>query len=305
MHVGVVLNPTSGTAAAAQDVCAVFAQRGATCELIAMDAVERGDDGVQQVVRRCDVLVAAGGDGTIRTAATLLVQGGSAAALGVLPLGTNNDFSRSLHVPADLPASADVIVHGRSVPLDVLRLDDGTICINQANGGFSGAVRAATEDAKQTVPTTVAYGTAALAAFAALPTYALTLVVDGERVTTRALDITIANARFAGGGVPTAPRADYADGKLDIVIIEERSRLSLLTLLPQIRRGAHLDAEGVWYRQATQLAFVSEPAMPFSIDGEVRAQPPRSFTVEPHRLHVRVAAYVAREERSACRTHTQ
>lgn len=290
MHVGVVLNPSSGTAAAAQDVCAVFAHRGATYDLIAMDAVERGDDGVQQVVRTCDVLVAAGGDGTIRTAATLLLRSGSAAALGVLPLGTNNDLSRSLDVPADLHAAADVIVHGRSVPLDVLRLDDGAICLNQANGGFSGAVRAATETAKQTVPTTVAYGTAALATLADLPTYALTLVVDGERVTMRALDITIANARFAGGGVPTAPQADYADGKLDIVIIEERSRLSLITLLPQIRRGAHLDTDGVWYRQATRLEVVSEPRMPFSIDGDVREEPPRSFTVEPHRLHVRVAA---------------
>ena len=290
MHVGVVLNPSSGTAAAAQDVCAVFAQRGATCDILTMDAVQRGDDAIQQVVRRCDVLVGAGGDGTIRTTTTLLLQSGSAAALGVLPLGTNNDLSRSLHVPADLPTSADVIVHGRSVPLDVLRLDDGAICINQANGGFSGAVRAATEDAKHTVPTTVAYGTAALAAFTALPTYALTLVVDGERLTTTALDITVANARFAGGGVPTAPLADYADGRLDIVIIEARSRVNLLTLLPQIRRGAHLDAAGVLYRQATRLEVVSEPRMPFSIDGEVWDQPPRSFTVEPHRLHVRVAA---------------
>lgn len=190
----------------------------------------------------------------------------------------------------DLEASAGVIVRGRDAALDVIRLDDGTICVNQANGGFSGAVADEVEEEKQSLPGLLAYLTASAETLRERPEYELQLAIDGERLATRAFNVTVANARFSGGGVPTAPEADPSDGLMDIVMLEARSRLGVLALLPALRGGDLPDEDGVIYRRARHLELSSDPVMPFSVDGEPRDDHPRRFEVETGRLRVRVPA---------------
>lgn len=109
------------------------------------------EDRLATAAHACDVLVAVGGDGTINAAASILVGSGSAAALGIMPLGTCNDLAHRLGIECDLEASAGVIVRERTAALDVIRLDGGPICVNQANGGFSGAVADEVAEGKQSL----------------------------------------------------------------------------------------------------------------------------------------------------------
>ncbi|MDQ3928942.1 MAG: diacylglycerol kinase family lipid kinase [Chloroflexota bacterium] len=285
-----MLNARSGTAVQGREVQSLFRDLGVGCQLLPLDdpALDGGD--LTAAALDCDVLVAAGGDGTINAVASILVRSGSAAALGILPLGTCNDLARSLGVECDLEMSADVIVRGRNAALDVIGLDGGHICVNQANGGFSGAVADDVEEAKRSLPRPLAYLKASVETLQEKPEYELELAIDGERLITRAINITVANARFSGGGVPTAPDANPSDGLMDVVVLTARSRLGLLTLLPALRAGKHRGEDGVIHRRARQLELRSEPAMPFSVDGEAWDEHPHRFEVEPRRLRVRVPA---------------
>jgi diacylglycerol kinase (ATP) len=102
------------------------------------------------------------------------------------------------------------------------------------------------------------------------------------------MNVTVANARFAGGGVELAPQAIYSDGKLDLIIMESRSKLGLVSLIPSVLSATHTDLEDVITLQAQRVEFSATPEMPFSIDGELTEEHPRLFEVLPGRLRVRV-----------------
>ncbi len=290
MRVAVMLNPRSGTAATENQVREAFGRHGVECEIVELEGAEEDKDRACEAVRRSDVLVAAGGDGTVNAAATVLYKANSGAELGVIPMGTANDLSRSLGLPADLDTCAAVIVYGRSVPIDLITLANGRVMINQANGGFSGTVAQELQEEMKSRWGPFAYLRASVDVFTEMPDYELTMVVDGERLQVQALNLSVANAQFSGGGVPVAPEADYSDGLMDIMIVESRLKLAMLPLIPRILTGTHLGAEGIVYRRAKSLHLFMDPPMPFSIDGEPNDEHPSHFEVEPGRLRVRVPA---------------
>ncbi len=81
-------------------------------------------------------MIAGGGDGTINEVATALVERGGKMALGILPLGTANDFATSVGIPQDLASALKLAIVGRDVPIDIARVNDKTGFINMATGGF-------------------------------------------------------------------------------------------------------------------------------------------------------------------------
>lgn len=83
-----------------------------------------------------ETVIAGGGDGTINEVATALVERGSKMALGILPLGTANDFATSVGIPQDLASALKLAIVGRDVPIDIARVNDKTGFINMATGGF-------------------------------------------------------------------------------------------------------------------------------------------------------------------------
>lgn len=97
------------------------------------DAVRFIDEALQLNV---ETVIAGGGDGTINEVATALVERGSKMALGILPLGTANDFATSVGIPQDLASALKLAIVGRDVPIDIARVNDKTGFINMATGGF-------------------------------------------------------------------------------------------------------------------------------------------------------------------------
>ncbi len=285
MKIAVALNDRSGSAVGAEEIRAAFSALGVACEIVPLD--EQADDRLAEAARTCDVLVAAGGDGTVSTVADALVRSGGEAVLGLLALGTANDLGRSLGVPADLGEGVQIIVEGRTVPMDVIHMDDRRIFVNQANGGFGGGVAQQLEDDVKSRWGPLGYWRASVDAAQELPEYAISVVVDGESMAMRAMNVTVANARFGGGGVQLAPRAVLSDGKLDLVIMKSREKAGLLSLIPRVLSATHEDLEDVISLQAKRVEFSATPEMPFSIDGEVTDEHPRLFEVLPGRLQVR------------------
>lgn len=253
-----------------------------------------------------DLVVAAGGDGTVHLVANGLMQAGSTAAtrpaLGILPLGTGNDLARTLAVPIGAhPFEAlDALRRAERRAIDVIRVshdgDDGEVtqyAINVCAGGFSGAVDEILTSEMKANWGPLAYLVGAMQALPDLADYDTRLAWDGgpeERVA--AYNVVVANARTAGGGKPVAPRANPEDGLLDVVVI--RADADLARLAARVLAGDYLDDDDVVFNRVSRLHVASTPGMWFNVDGELRTNAPITFEAVPGALRACVGpAYQA------------
>ena len=234
-----------------------------------------------------DLIVSAGGDGTLNEVVNGIAQGGCKAALGVLPLGTGNDFARTLGVPNDLDAGIDQIAAGETRCIDLVRVTSDRVryFVNVSSGGFSGVVdEKLTPEMKRTWGP-LAYLRGAAAAFSELRGYTTTVALDdAESFELDLYNVVIANGRYVAGGIPVAPRAGIADALLDIVLIPERGPTELAILAAQILVGKHLGSDAIIFRRAKKIAIKSRPGMWFNVDGELIGNEPATFELLPGAL---------------------
>lgn len=291
----VLYNSNAGSAAEA-DVDALRAVPGV--ELVDCqdpdDTIAAAADAAHSGV---DLVVAAGGDGTVHLVANGLMKAGPSAdtrpALGVLPLGTGNDFARTLGLSLKTPPieALDALRRAERPCLDLIRVShegDGEhtdYAINVCAGGFSGAVdEVLTSEMKETWGP-LAYLVGAVKAMPDLSEYDTRFAWDGgqpERIA--AYNVVVANARTAGGGKPVAPRANPEDGLLDVVVV--RAHADIARLAARVLAGEYLDDEDIVFRRAAALHIESMPGMWFNVDGELRTNVPVTFEAVPQALRV-------------------
>lgn len=276
-----ILNPGSGSSQAAEVVKAAAALG------IQVQRTRKPGDGVwmaQQAAREgARTVVAAGGDGTIHEVVSgLLGLGQSPPCLGVVPLGTGNDFARNVGLPLDPLLALDTCT-GTATPIDVIRLDtDGrrTVCMNALNGGFSGELADNLTDELKERWGRLSYLRAATESLTDLTTYEVHLELDGEPPEThRAYNVAIANGPAVGGGFPIAPEARPWDGMADVVLVRPATIARLTTLLPAVLTGAEPDSELFQSWRARRGRIFVTPELPFSLDGEVDAAAEIRFEV--------------------------
>lgn len=236
-----------------------------------------------------ELIVAAGGDGTLNEVVNGLAADFGRARLGLLPLGTGNDFARSIDVPADLDAALAILAAGRVRTVDVARATFGRRrrwFINMSAGGFSGAVsEKATEVKDRWGP--LAYLRAAVGTLPQLQGYDAHITLDGEeRLDVEAYNVVVSNGRFVAGGIPVAPQSRLDDGRLDLMIAPSATLPELAVLLPQILLGRHTESDRLLFRKAARIDVESEPPMSFNLDGELIGEGPVRFEVKPRALAV-------------------
>jgi diacylglycerol kinase (ATP) len=240
----------------------------------------------------CDTLVAAGGDGTIHAAVNALAPDFDRVCLGVLPLGTGNDFARTLALPTDPLEALAVALGGPERRLDVIRVETPTRtfwCVNVAAGGFTGQMQEALTDDVKAWWGPLAYVRGAASVLPNLTGYQTSLCIDdGPLHQVEALNVIVANGRSAGGGLHVAPRANPEDGLLDLVVVRYAPVLDLTAVAALLLTGDYLDSDQVQHQTARRVRVAATPGMWFSIDGELLTNEPVTFTVVPRALRVRV-----------------
>jgi diacylglycerol kinase (ATP) len=207
--------------------------------------------------------------------------------VGLIPLGTGNDFGRSIGVPVDLEAAIEVIRAGETRAIDLVRVtsDEVRYFVNVSAGGFSGLVdeKLTPEMKKSWGP--LAYLRSAAAAFPELRAYRTTLALDNaESITLDLYNVVVANGRYVAAGTQIAPGASIDDGLLDVILIQKRPATELALLLPQIALGTHLSSDAIVFRRAAKLTVNSKPGMWFNVDGELVGNEPARFEIMPGAL---------------------
>ena len=241
----------------------------------------------------CEMVVAAGGDGTLNEVVNGLREDASAVVLGLIPLGTGNDFARTLGLPRDVDEAIALLRAGHTRAIDLVRVtsDEMRYFVNVSTGGFSGLVdEKLTPEMKKTWGP-LAYLRGAAAALPKLRAYRTTISLDSaESLALRLYDVVIANGRYVGSGTQIAPEASIDDGLLDIVLIPKCSAAELAVLAARVALGNHLSSPAIVFRRAAKVTVNSRPRMWFNVDGELVGNEPAEFEVLPRALQFVVAA---------------
>lgn len=289
MKTHVILNPKAGTASDAHDLATALRRFGEV-QLDTTDAPGSAKALTQAALAAgATLVIAAGGDGTINEVVNGLAQDFGQARLGIIPLGTGNDFARSIQLPTDLEAAIETLMAARTKALDVVRVtsDDVRFFINVSAGGFSGLLDEKATAAVKRTWGPLAYLRAVAEALPDLAAYRVTLSFDdADERTLEIYNVVVANGRYVAGGIPVAPQAKLDDGLLDIMLVPAAPLPQLVIEVPQILVGRHLDSELLIFQQARKVKIAAEPGMWFNVDGELVGNQPATFEVLPQVLEV-------------------
>jgi diacylglycerol kinase (ATP) len=238
----------------------------------------------------CNYVIAAGGDGTLNEVVNGIAtpRCPRSVCIGVVPIGTGNDFARSLGLPATLDENIDILRAKQTAPIDLVRVksDCTRYFVNVSTGGFSGLVDEKLTPEIKRAWGPLAYVRSAAAALPKLHAYRTTVVLDNaERLSIDLYNVVIANGRFVAAGLPIAPNADPGDGWLDLVLIPKRPKREMALLVAEIILGKHLSSNALIFRRAKEIAVRSRPGMWFNADGELVGNEPALFQVIPRALN--------------------
>lgn len=233
-----------------------------------------------------DLIVVGGGDGTIATAAGFLAH--RDVALGVLPLGTTNNFARSLGMPMDLVQAVTVLRDGKVADVDLGRAGDHLFA-NMVSLGLSVQVAGLIPAGLKRVIGRPAYPLTALRALPSHPPFRATLQVDGHTHHLETHQLNVANGAFHHGR-PIARDAGVDDRLLTVYRLGDARRLRVTgASLRHVVFGSRFTQHGESFMTTGRLRIETEPPMPVSIDGEVRARTPLDVHVVSNALFVRVS----------------
>lgn len=229
-------------------------------------------------------IVVCGGDGSLCLAAPAVIATG--LPLGILPMGTANDLARTLHIPDDLEAAADVILAGHRRRIDVGTVNDKYF-FNVASIGLSvDLARELSSDLKRRWGR-AGYALAAIRALARARRFAAFIGENGAPPRrTRTMQIAVGNGRFYGGGTVVAADAAIDDGRLDLYSLEMRNVWRLALMLRTFRSGEHGAWSEVTTARGTEFEIRTRRPRPVNADGELIAETPAVFKVLPKAVTV-------------------
>ena len=177
--------------------------------------------------------------------------------MGILPVGSGNDFIRSFLVDTSFEDCCKVIKSGFTKLVDI-GISNTRKWINVAGTGFDAIAAKNVSKFKWIKNGKISY---LMAVFYTLISYKakhMKIVVDDIKdIHQKVYLIAIANGNFYGGGMNVAPKAKIDDGKLDICIVDDISKLKVLRLLPMFMKGKHLDLSFVKYFKCSKLSLDS------------------------------------------------
>jgi lipid kinase YegS len=297
-HWRLILN---GKATGNEDVReAVAAMRERGVQLEVRVTWESGDAEryvAEAIAHGVDTIIAAGGDGTLSEVAETLAHREEAAdalpSLGLLPLGTANDFATAAEIPDAPLAALEMIMHAPARPVDLLRIDaDGKVwwCANVASGGFGTEVTVETDEGLKKVLGGLAYLVTGISRLGRIDPIQARVRAPGFAWAGGFIALGVGNGRQAGGGQVLCPEALIDDGVLDITVIPELSGEVASTFAALVKGGKRGALEQVAERvQAPWVEIDAELPLTLNLDGEpVQA---RHFRIDcvPGRVNLHVA----------------
>lgn len=276
----IIYNPTSGREAVKKELPNILEKleragyetsaHATTCEgdatAAAKTAVERG----------YDLIVAAGGDGTINEIIHGMAEQEHRPKLAILPAGTTNDFARALSIPKDIDKAADIILEGNSMKLDIGKVNEHYF-INIAGGGKLTELTYDVPSKLKTMIGQLAYYMKGIEMLPSLKAARVKIEYDDQVLEEDIMLFLISNTNSVGGFEKLAPDARLNDGYFDVLILKKTNLAEFIQIATLALRGEHLKSKNIIYTQAKRVKVTNEEKMQLNIDGEYGGLLPGEF----------------------------
>lgn len=242
----------------------------------AIDAAQRG----------YDIVIAAGGDGTIYEVVNGLADQEHRPELGIFPLGTTNDLSRALGISRQWEDYCDLVLRGESRPIDVGRANDRYF-INIAGGGSLTELTYEVPSRLKTMIGQLAYYFKGVEKVVNLSPMQLKIDAEGQDpIEGEFMIFLIGNTNSVGGFEKLMPDARIDDGLLDVIALKKCNLAEFIRVVSMAQRGDHFNDPNVLYFRTPRLEVTSPNNVLLNLDGELGGKLPGVFEVLPHHLRV-------------------
>ena len=295
-RVAVIINPISGTGGRldaarhrAEHAAALLDQRRTPGEVFVTERPGHARElTAAALARGASTVVAWGGDGTVNEVASALSF--RDAALAIVPSGSGNGLARELRIPFEPVRAFDVALSSQTTRIDAGELD-GRLFFNIAGVGLDAQVAHRFAAGGLIRRGFLRYLEITIHELFTYRADEHTIVTDDDVLRVRAMLIAIANARQYGNGALIAPAARLDDGRLDVVIVNERSAIRTLLQIPRLFSGRIASVPGVTMRTALAIEITSIRPVLYHVDGEPFVGGASiAARVRPQALHVKVPA---------------
>ena len=237
---------------------------------------------IAAVERKFDLIVAVGGDGTLNEVVSGVSNFEERPKIGLIPMGTTNDFARAVHIPRDINKAVDIIIQGDSIPVDVGMMNDRYF-INIAGGGRLTELTYEVPSKLKTVLGQMAYYLKGIEMLPSIRSSNVRIEYDGEVFDDKAMMFLIGLTNSVGGFEKLAPDASINDGKFTLLILKEVNMAEFIRLASLALRGEHLSNPHVIYAKASRISVSSEERVMLNLDGEFGGVLPAVFqNLEKH-----------------------
>jgi lipid kinase YegS len=234
-----------------------------------------------------DVLVAGGGDGTIHEVVNGLMSGDGPPdlALGILPLGTANDFARGCGIPLEPYEALELASTGSAVAIDIPSAN-GVHFANVASGGFGAEVTVGTNPQLKKALGGGAYALTGIVTAAKMEPYSGSFAASGDTAGGSFIALAVGNARQAGGGLQVAQKAFVNDGLLDLTVMSAFEMKDLGIVVEELQDFDNPANQFVHYRQLESFEIDVPGKIPINLDGEPYRWDRIRFEMAPKALRV-------------------
>lgn len=229
------------------------------------------------------LIVVGGGDGSLRTAAGVLAH--TDATLGVLPLGTVNDFARNLGIEPALEPACKVIAEGRAATIDIGRANDDVFLIT-ASCGVSALTQTVLTPRLKKLLGPLGYVAASLIVWRRLRHLHVTLEHDGKAERMTVMQAGVINGHSWMGGRCEIPGVDLESGRLAFYAVPPQNNLAYLRIARNVRQGRFFDTPGLLAFTTSDISILTKRHYPLVLDGDLCGKTPVRLRVDHEALRV-------------------
>lgn len=240
-----------------------------------------------EIARQCvkegyDLVIAAGGDGTINSVVNGLA--GSQTALGIIPLGTINLLAMELKIPVDIESACQIIGHGKIQTIDLGKAND-RFFTSLCGIGFDAYVISKTQSSLKKLFGAGAFILNGIKDLIRYPFHSIRLCID-QKIHKSGYIVIVGNGKYYGASVLIAPDASIHDGVLDVVLFQKRDALSLMRYIWELHKGDLTVLPDVEHIQAKQISIERHGRHKLHVDGEYYGKTPVEISIVPSALKV-------------------
>ncbi|MDE8563428.1 diacylglycerol kinase [Anoxybacillus rupiensis] len=255
----------------------------------------------QAVERRFDLVIAAGGDGTIHEVVNGIANQDYRPQLGIIPVGTTNDFARAIGVPRSIEGACDVIINGEAVPIDIgsVIIEEKTrYFINIAGGGRLTELTYEVPSKLKTMLGQLAYYLKGIEMLPSIRAAEARIEYDGKVYEGEIMLFLVSLTNSVGGFEKLAPDSSLNDGMFDLIILKKTNLAEFIRVVTMASRGEHINDPHLIYTKANRIKVTTPNHMQLNLDGEYGGMLPGEFVNLYRHLEVFVPKEKAEQMRA-------